>query len=120
MATGEAEGAPKRKKKFKYDWVKGYSAKTPMEDGYKVVVQDPAQAYNPALEDDCVALDYLAATYACFQDIQFNPRTCKEGKIKIENFLENVSDKFIWWEMWAALQVIILGGSHQYIVEEIS
>ena len=38
MATREAEGAPKGEKKFKYDRAKGYPAKTPMEDGYKVVV----------------------------------------------------------------------------------
>ena len=38
MATREAEGTPKRKKKFKYNRAKSYSAKTPMEDGYKVVV----------------------------------------------------------------------------------
>ena len=75
IATGEAEGTSKRKKKFKYDRAKSYPAKTPMEDGYKVVVWDAAQAYNPALEEDCVALDYLATTYACFQDIQSNPRT---------------------------------------------
>ena len=73
MATGEAEGAPKREKKFKYDRAKSYSAKTPMEDGYKVVVWDPAQAYNPALEEDHVALDYLAATYARYWDIRSNP-----------------------------------------------
>ena len=38
MATREAEGAPKREKKFKYDYAKSYSTKTPMEDDYKVVV----------------------------------------------------------------------------------
>ena len=32
MATREAEGAPKREKKFKYDHVKGYPTKTPMEE----------------------------------------------------------------------------------------
>jgi len=37
---------------------------------------------------------------------------CKEGELKIEKFLENVIDKFIWCEMWAAPQVIILGRSH--------
>ena len=76
MATGEAkvEGTPKREKKFKYDCAKVYSVKTPLEDSYKVVVWDTTKAYNPALEEDCVALDYLAATYACFQDIWSNPR----------------------------------------------
>ena len=54
--------------------MKGYPAKTPMEDGYKVVVWDPAQAYNPALEEDRVALDYLAATYARYRDLRSNPR----------------------------------------------
>ena len=74
MATREVEGTPKREKKFKYNHMKGYPVKTPMEDGYKVVIWDATQAYNPALEEDCVALDYLATTYACFQDIQSNPR----------------------------------------------
>jgi len=37
---------------------------------------------------------------------------CKEEEIKIKKFLENVTDKFIWCEIWAAPQVIILGGSH--------
>ena len=64
MATREAkaESTPKKKKKFKYDRAKSYSAKTPLEDDYKIVVWDATKAYNPALEKDCVALDYLAAT----------------------------------------------------------
>ena len=37
-AVGEVEGTPKRDKKVKYDRGKGYPAKTPMEDDYKVVV----------------------------------------------------------------------------------
>ena len=76
-AVGEAEGTPKRDKKVKYNCAKGYPAKTPMEDGYKVVVWDPAQAYNPALEEDRVALDYLAATYARYRDLRSNP--CAEN-----------------------------------------
>jgi len=76
MTTGKAkvEGTPKKEKKFKYNHTKGYSAKTPLEDGYKVVIWDTIKAYNPAVEEDHVALDYLATTYACFQDIQSNPR----------------------------------------------
>ena len=73
MATREAEGAPKREKKFKYDRAKSYPAKTPMEDSYKVVIWEAAQAYNPALEEDHVALDYLAATYARYRDLWSNP-----------------------------------------------
>jgi len=49
--------------------------KTPLEDGYKVVIWDVTKAYNPALEEHCVELDYLAATYTCFQDIQSNSHT---------------------------------------------
>ena len=77
MATGEAkvEGTPKKKKKFKYDHTKGYPVKTPLEDSYKVVIWDATKAYNPALEEHCVELDYLATTYARFQDIQSNPCT---------------------------------------------
>ena len=71
-AVREAEGTLKREKKVKYNRAKGYPAKTPIKDGYKVVVWDPAQAYNPALEEDHVALDYLAATYACYRDIWSN------------------------------------------------
>ena len=40
MATREVkvEGTPKKEKKFKYDHARGYSAKTPLENGYKVIV----------------------------------------------------------------------------------
>ena len=37
-AVRKAESTPKRDKKVKYDCAKGYPTKTPMEDGYKVVV----------------------------------------------------------------------------------
>ena len=69
IATREAEGTPKRKKKFKYNCAKSYPAKTPLEDGHKVVVWDVAKAYNPVLEEDHVLLDYLATTYTRFWDI---------------------------------------------------
>jgi len=83
IATREAkvEGTPKKEKKFKhrlkfkYDRMKGYSVKTLLEDGYKVVVWDATKAYNPAVEEYCVALDYLATTYTHLQDIQSNPCT---------------------------------------------
>ena len=77
MATREAkvEGTPKKEKKFKYDRARGYSAKTPLEDSYKVVVRDATKAYNLALEAHHVELDYLAATYTCLQDIQSNSCT---------------------------------------------
>ena len=71
----KVEGTPKKEKKFKYDRVKGYPAKTPLKDSYKVVIWDATKAYNPALEKDCVALNYLATTYVCFWDIQSNPST---------------------------------------------
>ena len=80
MATREAkvEGTPKKKKKFKYNCTRSYLTKTPLEDGYKVVIWNTTRAYNPALEEHCVELDYLAATsYACFWDIQSNP--CAEN-----------------------------------------
>ena len=41
-AVGEVEGTSKRNKKVKYNRAKGYPTKTPMEDGYKVVVWNPA------------------------------------------------------------------------------
>ena len=67
------EGTPKKEKKFKYDQERGHPVKTPLEDSYKVVVWDTIKAYKPALEADHLELDYLAATYACLQDIQSNP-----------------------------------------------
>jgi len=48
MATRKAkvEGTPKKEKKFKYNCTKGYPTKTPLEDGYKVVVWNATKAYN--------------------------------------------------------------------------
>ena len=68
MAAREAkaEVTPKKKKKFRYDHMKGYSVKTPLEDSYRVVTWNATQAYNPAVEEDYVVLNYLATTYACF------------------------------------------------------
>ena len=40
-----------------------------------MVVWDTTKTYNPALEKDCVVLNYLATTYARFRDIQSNPHT---------------------------------------------
>ena len=58
------ESTPKKEKKFKYDWEKGYSTKTPLENDYKVVIWDAEKAYDPKVKADHLELDYLAVTYA--------------------------------------------------------